>query len=447
MLVTDVEIRPLGPDDDMDAQADLSERAFGKLSAQEREAFKRSHAGRVNSGAFLGAFAGGRPVGAANYHDMRQWWHGRSVPMAGVAGVKMAPEYRGRGIGRRLMTELLGRIAERGYPLSALYPATMPIYRSLGWELAGARYLTTVPARELRSLLVPDAGRPVAGLSGGGLPGGAERDLPSSRDLAAAVNAVDIRRAGPDDADAMIAIAGRAHEAARDNGPLTRDAATVADWLARDGLYAYLADDGFIAYRWANGNDDLYVDRVYAASALTARALWSVVASHSSTAGTVTAPLAPHDPLWWLTRERDVAVARRSMWMLRVVDAPAAIAARGFPAAVSLSVPLVIADQARPSNSGAWELTITGGKGTLTPSGPVGASGLVGAGGLASAGGAAVAGGGEPLALGARGFAALYGGTPVATLRMAGLAGGGTPDTDAALDAAFGALAFMLDDF
>jgi predicted acetyltransferase len=114
------------------------------------------------------------------------------------------------------------------------------------------------------------------------------------------------------------------------------------------------------------------------------------------------------------------------MWMLRVVDAPAAIAARGFPPAVSLSVPLVIADQTRPSNSGAWELTITGGKGTLTPS---------------------AAGDGAPFTVGARGLAALYGGTPVRTLRMAGLASGGTPDTDAALDAAFGAPAFMLDDF
>jgi predicted acetyltransferase len=422
MLVTDVEIRPLRPGDDMDAQADLSERAFGKMSESERGSFKRSHAGRVNGGAFLGAFAGGRPVGAANYHDMRQWWHGRAVPMAGVAGVKMAPEYRGRGIGRRLMTELLGQIAERGYPLSALYPATMAIYRSLGWELAGARYQMTVPARELRTLLAPDADLPGADLPGGGVPGGAA----PARDLAAAVNAVDIRRAGPADAGAVIAVASRAHEAARDNGPLTRDAGTMADWLARDGLYAYLADDGFIAYRWAGGNGDLHIERIHAAAPVTARALWSVVASHSSTADTVTARLGPLDPLWWLTRERDVAVARRSMWMLRVVDAPAAIAARGFPPAVSLSVPLVIADQTRPSNSGAWELTITGGKGTLTPS---------------------AAGDGAPFTVGARGLAALYGGTPVRTLRMAGLASGGTPDTDAALDAAFGAPAFMLDDF
>ena len=44
------------------------------------------------------------------------------------------------------MTALLGVIAGRGYPLSVLYPATAPIYRSLGWELAGGLYRAAVPA-------------------------------------------------------------------------------------------------------------------------------------------------------------------------------------------------------------------------------------------------------------------------------------------------------------
>jgi hypothetical protein len=120
-----------------------------------------------------------------------------------------------------------------------------------------------------------------------------------------------------------------------------------------------------------------------------------------------------------------------------VVDAPAAIAARGFPAAVSLTVPLLIADQARPANSGRWDLTVAGGKGSLTPAQvapdlPAGPASL-----------AAQA----PVALGPRGLAALYAGTPVVTLRQAGLASGGSPEDDAALDAAFAATAYMLDDF
>ncbi|MBO0821781.1 MAG: GNAT family N-acetyltransferase, partial [Nocardiopsaceae bacterium] len=336
--MTDVEIRPLGPDDDLEAQADLGEQAFGGKPAAERERWMRAAAAQVSRGAFLGAFADGRPVGAAKYHDMRQWWHGRAVPLAGVADVKVAPEYGGRGIGTRLMTRLLDRIADRGYPVAALYPATMPIYRSLGWELAGACYQATVPSRELRSLLAPDPA--LAGASGD--PRAAPAPPP---------DAAGLRRATPDDAAEVAAVLDRVHQAGRHNGPLTRDDLTIRDWLSRDGQYVYLAADGILGYQW-DGDHELFVERVAAASPAAGRALWALLASQSSMVRTVRARLAPDDPLWWLTRERDVRAVSRSMWMLRIVDAPAAIAARGFPPSVSLSVRLNITDPARPSNDG-----------------------------------------------------------------------------------------------
>src|SRR5690242_15994083 len=134
---------------------------------------------RASQGLFLGAFVNGAPAGAAILHDMRQYWLGHPVPMAGVASVKVAPEHRGRGIGRTLMTEALNVIAERGYLLSALYPATMPIYRSLGWELAGAKHRFSIPARSLRGLAAPD---------------------PAARGTGAGHQDVPVRRAGPADA-------------------------------------------------------------------------------------------------------------------------------------------------------------------------------------------------------------------------------------------------------
>jgi predicted N-acetyltransferase YhbS len=177
-----VVIRPITPDDDMDAQLDLVQRAFGPYSAEQRARWLTAAGLRVRQGLFLGAFADGRPAGAALLHEMRQWWLGRAVPCAGVASVKVAPEDRGRGIGRRLMSGLLDMVAERGYPLSALFPATTPIYRSLGWELAGGRYEATIPARSLRPLLAPDVPA-VLDDGSGGLGGSAE-----------------VRRAGQDDA-------------------------------------------------------------------------------------------------------------------------------------------------------------------------------------------------------------------------------------------------------
>jgi GNAT superfamily N-acetyltransferase len=424
--VDDVVIRPITGDDDMAAQLDLGQRAFGIYPAGQRAAWSYLAGLRAGQGLFLGAFAGGAPAGAAMIHDLRQWWLGRAIPCAGIASVKVAPEYRGGGIGRRLMTALLDAVAERGYPLSALYPATMPIYRSLGWELAGGRYVATVPARSLRTLMTPDAAASAGGADAGAGP------------------APEIRRAGPDDTAEVIARIGGAHQAARDAGPLTWDEGPTGQWLSDPDLYSYLAgDDGYACYGWGgDGHDNLVVERVHAVTGASLRALWSVIASHSSVARTVTALTAPNDPFWWLTAERDATITKRSMWMLRVVDGPAAIAARGFAPAVTVRVPLEVHDQARPANSGRWQLTVADGKGALVPDGPVSAGGSPG--GLRAPSGNAAA---APLALGARGLAALYAGTPVGTLRLSGLASGGNPDDDVALDAAFAATAYMLDDF
>jgi predicted acetyltransferase len=328
--------------------------------------------------------------------------------MAGVAAVMVAPEDRGRGVGRRLMTAVLDEMATRGYPLSALYPATMPLYRSLGWELAGLRETAVIPARSLRDPAPPD---PVIPAAGPDVTAGSAR----------------LRRAAPGDAEAVIAVIGRVHQGARDCGPITWDAASVARSLADPDLYTYLCDDGVLSYRWHSGNHDaLFVERAEATSASAQRAFWAHVGSHASIADQVYARVGPAGVFWLLTRERDADVRHRSMWMLRVVDAPAAIAARGFPAAVSLTVPMLVADQGRPANSGRWDLTVAGGKGSLTPSPPAT---------------------GAPLTLGPRGLAALYAGTPVVTLRQAGLASGGSPEDDAALDAAFAATPYMLDNF
>jgi predicted acetyltransferase len=403
-------LRAVRPDDDLDAHLDLAERTFGPRSPAERDRWRRSTAGVIARGRCLGAFSGDRLVGSAVIQDMRQWWCGQAVPMAGVSAVMVAPEDRGRGIGRRLMASLLDEAGARGYLLSVLYPATMPLYRPLGWELAGARDTAVVPARSLRDLVPPDPVLPAPG-----------------PDLAA--RSSRLRRATPGDAEAVISVIGRVHQAARDCGPITWDAVSAADWLADPDLYAYLCDDGFLFYRWHNGNEALFVEGAEAISAPTKRAFWAHIGTHASIAERVYVRVRPADAFWWLTRERDADVDYRSLWMLRVVDAPAAIAARGFPSAVSLSVPLAIADGARQANSGRWRLTVAGGRGVLEPESPPTART-------------------DPaLTLGARGLAALYAGTLVSTLRQAGLAVGGSPEEDEALDAVFAGTAYMLDSF
>lgn len=401
------DIRELTAGDDLDALLDLSSRAFGPHRPADRPGWYTEIRAGIDGRRWLAAFDGSRLVAAARYHVMRQCWQGRWQPMAGVSSVMVAPEDRGRGTGRALMTATLELIASRDYRISVLYPATSALYRSVGWEIAGVRDQVRFPARSLRSLAAPD---------------------PLLTSSAAALADVGLRRCGPDDAAAVLAALGGAHQALRDSGPATRDEAHVQRWLADEDRYCYLAPDGFLSYRWRNGNDEIAVDRLVAASAATTRALWAIVASHASIAETVLACVGPADPVSWLTREPDVQTAGRYQWMLRVVDAPGAVAERGFPAAAELTAAVELADPLCPGNEGRWTLEVSGGKAALTP------------GGAAPVGGA-------PLIVGPRGFAALYAGTPLATLRRAGLATGGTAAGDAALDTAFAASPFLHDYF
>jgi GNAT superfamily N-acetyltransferase len=408
-------------DDDLDAELDLRHRSFGPMSSEARAYWRAELADCVRTGRQFGVWDGGRLLGAARYYDMRQYWHGRAVPMAGVGGVKVAPEARGRGVGRALMSALLTTIADQDFALSVLYPATAQIYRSLGWELAGGNYRAEMPGRSLGSLLPPDPG-----LSD-------DQAGQDSGDSGAADAAPAITRARPEDAERVIAELGAVHAAALDCGPATRDVASVRRWLADPDMFFYLAEDGFLGYRWHGGTSKaILVEALQAGSARTVNALWRIVASHSSVTEVVYATTGPADPVSWLTREPDVGVRRLRHWMLRVIDPAAAVAGRGFPATAQAQVALRLTDANLPANAGRYTLAVSGGLGTLTRDGT---------------GRSAASPASSPVTLGPRGFAALYGGLPMATLRAAGLAAGGDRDADAALDSVFGAQSFLLDYF
>jgi predicted acetyltransferase len=298
------------------------------------------------------------------------------VPVAGVAGVVVAPEYRGRGVGSKLMRGVLQRAADKGFPLTALYPATTVIYRHLGYEFGGGRYRFSFPAADLRSL------------------GGKE---------------VAVRRAGPEDAERFLEL-------------VVWPVKEVTEWLAHEENFAYLADDGFVVYNWSGS--DLCVDEIVAGSEATARALWATVGSGSSIAKTVQAYISPDDPVHLLVEHEADKEVQHQRWMLRLLDAPAAIAARGFASDVAVEADLRIEDPDVPANSGDWHLSVADGVGELTPTQATG----------------------DVLRLGPRGLAALYSGTPLATLHGAGLATGGSA-TDA-LDTVFAsATPYMLDYF
>lgn len=389
-----MEIRELSPDD-LDAALDNRKRAFGPISAREAEQWRELVTPMLPQGRYLGAFDGPRLVATARIDPYQQWWQGRPVSMGGVASVTVSPEDRGRGVGRTLMRAVIDRCAELGHVVCALYPATTPIYRGLGWEYAGRQIFATLPAEALRTLRGPGD--------------------------------VKLRRMGPDDAPEVMAVLARVYASTGACGPLVHGERFWRRRLAEEDDFCYLADDGYVIYRWMG--EDIQVDNLVAGSEATARTLWSLVGTASSIARSVRACVEPHDPVRWLLRDRRVhdGGAAHNDWMLRLIDLPAAIEARGYPAAVAVDVVIAVEDAQRPGNSGVWRLRIDAGKGSAVP--------------LDRTAPAAA----PHFTIG--GLSALFAGVPTATLRRTGRLSGGSRDTDAALDAAFNCAAYMIDYF
>jgi predicted acetyltransferase len=297
-------------------------------------------------GEAVGAFDGERLVAKARARAFRQWWGGRSVPMAGIASVTVAPDQRGRGLARAVVRRALELAAQRGDAVAVLYPASIRLYRSLGFEFAGDHGSLRVPPGALRS-----RGRPAT---------------------------AGIRPGTEDDIEAIV---GAHRVLARERpGALDRDAARWAWRLRLDqpGHEVYVEESGgaitaLVAYR--RERDDagvtgarISVGDVFALDAGGWQRILALVGSSSTVTSTVVLNATVRELEHFVT-DLEPAVHDHHSWMLRVVDAPAAVAARGFPAGVSAQVDLELEDDELPGNAGRWRLEVAGGVGRLEPGG------------------------------------------------------------------------------
>ncbi len=73
------------------------------------------------------------PAACAASTAMTQHVRGALYPMGGIWGVATAPAARRKGYSRRVLTQLLAAIRERGQPLSGLYPFKESFYEQLGY--------------------------------------------------------------------------------------------------------------------------------------------------------------------------------------------------------------------------------------------------------------------------------------------------------------------------
>ncbi len=277
------------------------------------------------------------------FYRMGQWFGGRRVSSAGVAGVAVQPELRGQGIASQLMRAAIVELAENNVAISGLYPASMALYSRAGYSSAGGRYEVRVPADRL-----PRESR-----------GSGMLRLESAAD------------------PRMRACYERV--AAQRNGWLARSEPLWARVREQRGItregWAWIQDGECAAYAWFSRvprallQTDIVCSDLVATDREGAQALFAFLASYSTVCKELVFYSAPGDPLLEVFDEFSWRLAHLHPWMLRIVDAQLAISERGFQPALRAKVALEISDDLLARNRGKFTLIVEDGRGRLEPGG------------------------------------------------------------------------------
>lgn len=300
----------------------------------------------IDPAAMTTAFLGTQVVGSLNVIPLGQWYGGRSVPMGGVATVVVRPEHRGEGIAARLLAHALERMRNEGIVVSTLHPATTRVYRASGWEIGGDLAKHRVSTRALERL-----------------PRGESEQ---------------VRRLGREDWPVVrqcYDMVAPAHPGWIDRSDWWWDVTLDDTFSDQSFLYGVEADDGFAGFvsfvqsPSPDGGYSIAVEEMVTRDPGAAVTLWRFLAGHGMQARTITINRGPVDELLLMLPEQDVHQVHNNRWMHRLVDVPAALATRGYPAAVAAEVHLEVTDKVAPWNDGSWVLRVEGGRGEVTPGG------------------------------------------------------------------------------
>ncbi|WP_406041715.1 GNAT family N-acetyltransferase [Micromonospora sp. NBC_00898] len=267
---------------------------------------------------------------------------GASVPAAHVTMVSVAPTHRRRGLLTTLMRRQLREIRDAGRePIAVLWASEGRIYPRFGYGLAAQRLSVSCDTTELR---LPEPASAAGTL---------RLDRPAARqdELARLYDRVRADRPGWSNRDE------RWWRYVVADVKSLRAGATERRVLLHEGPAGL---DGYALFRtkdeWDRGGPrgEVRVDEVVAENPDAYLALWRLLLTIDLTRK-LSAPLAVDEPLLWLVNEprRLGAQLTDGLWV-RVVDLPAALAARRY--ATDLDVVLDVTDELLPENAGRWRL-------------------------------------------------------------------------------------------
>jgi predicted acetyltransferase len=321
-------------DGDVTALGDVLAHAFGFPREDSLQWFDRA------GGEQLRVLKRGQLVcGGLIEIPMGQFFGGRSVSTMGVAGVGIRPTERGRGAGTQLMLSMLREAKARGFALSTLYPATITLYRSAGYERAGTSYTLELDPRTCHVDKVPEM--TVTEVEG------------ATEGIVALYTRCATRSSG-----------------FLDRGPYCWSRVTNPRNLAPK-MFAVSHGgnlEGYVAAAHVSSGRSPTTIKVTDLAATTSRAARAIVrflVEYRSLAGAVTWSGGPSDIFGSVLPERHAELRVTEYFMIRIVDVVRAFAMRGWPKAAAGTITFELDDATMPETSGRYTVTLREGEATI----------------------------------------------------------------------------------
>jgi predicted acetyltransferase len=294
--------------------------------------------------------AGDRIAGGLAILKMGHFLGGRSVPTWGVAALGIAAEHRASGAATAMMRLALREMLDKGATFSSLYPATVPLYRRAGYELAGRREEITIPIRLLRPRERENVLR-------------VERITPDDHaEIEALYRAEALQCAGL--LDRAPISWGRVREP---RGETATGFRVVNPATSRIEGYIYTLQKD--APPTQHTQYHLHITDAQFTTVQAGRRLLAMLYEHHSVCDTAIMFGSGDHPLITLIPERVCSTRLQLHWMARIVDVEKALAARGYDRHISAETHLDVRDDLLPENCGHFSLGVHDGEATIARGG------------------------------------------------------------------------------
>ncbi|HEX7248252.1 MAG TPA: GNAT family N-acetyltransferase [Actinomycetota bacterium] len=323
----------------------IAEAMATSLNSQRERAVARSHLYDLDD--MRVAVIGDDVVATAGEFRFDQWFGGRSLACSAIWGVTTLPEHRGSGLGSGVTESVLRAGRDRGAVVSALFPAVLAPYRSLGFEMAGTftKHRVAIDAipRQPEGLPMPE-------------PYESARDL---ADVRVAYRGFVSGHTGPVEPTADAHWAERIMHRSDDE---TRRAVVVREHGELTGFLVTGRDPdpGRLDVEFG-----LWTEAFVASTESALRSLLAYVRRFGGIGRWFQWTGPPNDAIALLMPDQSTAIDMHYRWMLRLLDVPAAFEGRGWPA-IDAEAVFAVDDALFPDNAGPWLLRVEKGRATVT---------------------------------------------------------------------------------